>query len=100
MREKGQVKYTDNIEGMKKHIKKLQVLFENENKIKEIKMWNEIMAVENIGRINYLITNNYSEEFKERLIKAGASFVEEIDLSLEDMFIYSMEGEDKNENVI
>lgn len=98
--EKGQVKYTDNIEGMKKHIKKLQVLFENENKIKEIKMWNEIMAVENIGRINYLITNNYSEEFKERLIKAGASFVEEIDLSLEDMFIYSMEGEDKNENVI
>lgn len=85
---------------MKKYIKKLQVLFKDENKIEEIKAWDEIMTVENVGRINYLITNNYSNELQEKLIKSGAEFVEEIDLSLEDMFIYSMEGEKENEKLI
>ncbi len=85
---------------MKKYIKKLQVLFKDENKIEEIKTWDEIMTVENVGRINYLITNNYSNELQEKLIKSGAEFVEEIDLSLEDMFIYSMEGEKENEKLV
>lgn len=98
--EKGKIKYTNNIEDMKKYIKKLQVLFKDENKIDEIKTWDEIMTVENIGRINYLITNNYSDEFEEKLLKSGAEFVEEIDLSLEDMFIYSMEGGKENEKII
>ncbi|EJO5348470.1 ABC transporter ATP-binding protein [Clostridium botulinum] len=98
--EKGKIKYTNNIEDMKKYIKKLQVLFNDESKIEEIKTWEEIMTVENIGRINYLITNNYSDNLQENLIKSGAEFVEEIDLSLEDMFIYSMEGGKEDENII
>ncbi|EPY2292655.1 ABC transporter ATP-binding protein [Clostridium sporogenes] len=98
--EKGKIKYTNNIEDMKKYIKKLQVLFKDENKIEEIKSWDEIMTVENIGRINYLITNNYSDELQEKLLKSGAEFVEEIDLSLEDMFIYSMEGGKENEKLV
>ncbi|NFA61049.1 ABC transporter ATP-binding protein [Clostridium sporogenes] len=98
--EKGKIKYTNNIEDMKKYIKKLQVLFKDENKIDEIKTWDEIMTVENIGRINYLITNNYSDELQEKLLKSGAEFVEEIDLSLEDMFIYSVEGGKENEKII
>ncbi|NFV12880.1 ABC transporter ATP-binding protein [Clostridium sporogenes] len=98
--EKGKIKYTNNIEDMKKYIKKLQVLLKDENRIDEIKNWDEIMTVENIGRINYLITNNYSDELQEKLLKSGAEFVEEIDLSLEDMFIYSMEGGKENEKII
>ena len=98
--EKGKIKYANNIEDMKKYIKKLQVLFKDENKTEEIKAWDEIMTVENVGRINYLITNNYSDELQEKLIKSGAEFVEEIDLSLEDMFIYSMEGGKENEKLI
>lgn len=98
--EKGKIKYTNNIEDMKKYIKKLQVLLKDENRIDEIKNWDEIMTVENIGRINYLITNNYSDELQEKLLKSGAEFVEEIDLSLEDMFIYSMEGGKENEKIV
>ncbi|MGO5067318.1 ABC transporter ATP-binding protein [Clostridium sp. LCP25S3_F8] len=98
--EKGKIKYTNNIEDMKKYIRKLQVLLKDENRIDEIKNWDEIMTVENIGRINYLITNNYSDELQEKLLKSGAEFVEEIDLSLEDMFIYSMEGGKENEKII
>lgn len=98
--EKGEIKYTSNIENMKKHIKKLQVLFKDENKTEEIKTWNEIMTIESIGRITYIITNNYSEKLQEKLLNLGAEFVEEIDLSLEDMFIYSMEGGKENENII
>lgn len=98
--EKGKIKYTNNIENMKKYIKKLQVLFKDENKIEEIKNWHEIMTVENIGRINYLITNNYSDELQEKLLNVGAEFVEQIDLSLEDMFIYSMEGGKENEKLV
>ncbi|MCY6959817.1 ABC transporter ATP-binding protein [Clostridium brassicae] len=98
--EKGEIKYINKIDDMKEHIKKLQVLFKDENKAEEIKNWCEIIAVEKIGRINYLITNNYSEELQEKLLNLEATFIEEIDLSLEDMFIYSIEGGKEDEKAI
>lgn len=88
--DKGQIKYVNNIEDMKDNIKKLQVVFKDKISA-DFSSWSEIMTVEKLGRVNYLITRNYSKELEQKLLNNGAMFVEEIDLSLEDMFIYSME---------
>lgn len=98
--EKGEIKYINNIENMKNSIKKLQVLFKDKSIINEIKKYEEVMTIENIGRINYIITKNYTKELKEKLMVNGAEFIEEIDLSLEDMFIYSTEGGKEYEDVM
>lgn len=88
--DKGEIKYVNNIEDMKDNIKKLQVVFKDKISA-DFSSWSEIMTVEKLGRVNYLITKNYSKELEQKLLNNGAMFVEEIDLSLEDMFIYSME---------
>ncbi|WP_050606917.1 ABC transporter ATP-binding protein [Clostridium niameyense] len=98
--EKGEIKYINNIENMKNSIKKLQVLFKDKSIINEIKKYKEVMTIENIGRINYIITKNYTKELKEKLMGNGAEFIEEIDLSLEDMFIYSTEGGEEYEDIM
>ncbi|NEZ45804.1 ABC transporter ATP-binding protein [Clostridium niameyense] len=98
--EKGEIKYINNIENMKNSIKKLQVLFKDKSIINEIKKYKEVMTIENIGRISYIITKNYTKELKEKLMGNGAEFIEEIDLSLEDMFIYSTEGGEEYEDIM
>ncbi|WFD09517.1 ABC transporter ATP-binding protein [Tepidibacter hydrothermalis] len=97
--ENGEIKYVNSIENMKDSIKKLQVLFE-EKAQDEIKTWDEVLCVESIGRITYIIVKDYSEELQLRLKDKGAKFIEEINLSLEDIFIYSVEEELENEKCI
>lgn len=85
----GVLKYYNSIEEMKKNIKKLQVVFEDEASV-ELDSWVEFMNVEKIGRVHYGVTKHYTTRLKEKLLHMGALFVEEINLSLEDMFIYSL----------
>lgn len=88
--DKGEIKYVNNIEDMKDNIKKLQVVFKDKISV-DFSSWSEIMTVEKLGRVTYIITRNYSKQLEQKLLNHGAMFVEEIDLSLEDMFIYSIE---------
>ncbi len=53
--------------------------------------------MESIGKVNYIITKKYSKELVSKLLNKGALFVDELDLSLEDMFIYSTEEGVKHE---
>lgn len=91
---KGEIQFIGEIETMKQNIKKLQVVF-NGDMPKALNNLEEVLTIENIGRVYYVVTKKYSKVFEEKLLDLGAMFVEEIDLSLEDMFIYSM-GEGKN----
>ncbi|WP_099188671.1 ABC transporter ATP-binding protein [Tepidibacter mesophilus] len=95
----GEIKYVNSIEDMKNSIKKIQVLFE-EKAQDEIKEWDEVLCVESIGRITYIIVKDYSKELQLRLKDKGAKFIEEIDLSLEDVFIYSVGEELENEKCV
>lgn len=95
---KGNIKYTSSIENMKRNIRKVQVVFSDEVP-KDLKYWDEIIKVEQVGRVYNIITRNYSDDFKNKLNDCGILFQEEIDLSLEDMFIYSMGGEVNYEQV-
>jgi len=88
----GEIKYQNNIEDMKKKIRKLQAAFKDENiDLSDIK---DILSVTKAGRVYYIVTKEYSEDLKNQLHAKGASFIEEIDMSLEDIFINSIGGKD------
>ncbi|MHC1682022.1 MAG: ABC transporter ATP-binding protein [Clostridiaceae bacterium] len=90
----GEIKYTNSIEEMKRNIKKLQVVFEKEID-EDVLKYEDIDAITKVGRVYNLVTKEYSNQLLENLKKLNPIFIEEIDLSLEDMFIYAL-GEEEN----
>lgn len=88
----GEIKYSNSIENMKQSIRKIQVVFK-EYPPEDLEKWDEIIKVEKIGRVHNIVTKNYNKEFVDKLNNCEIMFHEEIDLSLEDMFIYSVGGD-------
>ena len=86
---KGEIKYSSSIEDMKKNIRKLQVVFIDKAP-QDLKTWREILNLSQVGRVYNIITREYDDEFINKLENVGLALMEEIDLSLEDMFIYSV----------
>lgn len=95
----GKVKYSNTIENMKNKIKKLQVAF-IEDAPEHMEKWEEIIKVNKIGRVYHLITKDYNEKLINKLKRSKVHFIEELDLSLEDMFIYTLGEEDYYEEVL
>lgn len=85
----GKVKYQSSISDIKNKIRKLQTVFKNDIDLSQIK---GIIHIENIGSIKHIITDNYSDEFEKMLYDMGAVIVEEIGMSLEEIFIYTSEN--------
>lgn len=94
----GEIKCSSSIEDMKRKIRKIQVVFNNSAPA-DLGNWEDVVKVEKVGRVYTIITKNYSEALKEKLLKAHIAFQEEIDLSLEDMFIYSIGEENGYEEI-
>ncbi|MFD3158811.1 ABC transporter ATP-binding protein (plasmid) [Haloimpatiens sp. FM7330] len=94
----GEMKLINSMEQVKNSIKKLQVVFKD-NKVpkKDLSLLDNVIKVENIGRVNYIVTKNYTKDFEKKLYDMGADFIEVVDMSLEDIFIYLVEGEEKHE---
>ena len=94
----GEIKLMSSMEDAKNSMKKLQVVFKTAADInKELSSLQGIIKIETIGRVKYIITRNYTKDFEKKLYDLGADFIEIVDMSLEDMFIYFVEEEDKNE---
>ncbi|MCB2293389.1 ABC transporter ATP-binding protein [Clostridium algoriphilum] len=94
----GEIKLMSSMEEAKNCMKKLQVVFKNNDDLrKELSSLSGVTKVETIGRVNYIITKSYTKDLEEKLYNMGADFIEIVDMSLEDMFIYFVEEEDKNE---
>lgn len=96
--DKGKIQSSETVENMKTNIRKLQVVFKSEPP-KDIESWKEIISVSNIGKVYTIITSEYTEELIEKLKSSGILFHEEVSLSLEDMFIYSVGGDKNHEKV-
>lgn len=90
----GEIKYTNSIEKMKRSIKKLQVVFEKEVREEDLN-FEEIDVVTKVGRVYNLVTRFYSNKLINKLNELNPLFVEEVDLSLEDMFVYAIGEEEK-----
>lgn len=94
----GEIKLMSSMEEAKNSMKKLQVVFKgNDEENKNLYSLDGVIKVETIGRVNYIVTKNYTSDFEKKLYDLGADFIETVDMSLEDMFIYFVEEEDKNE---
>lgn len=59
-----------------------------------------IFRISRVGRVFTIITDEYDEEFIKSLEKFKPLFIEEIDLSLEDIFIYKVDKEDNDEKYL
>jgi ABC-2 type transport system ATP-binding protein len=95
----GQIAYSDTLDGLKCRIKKLQAVFKD-GLPGEISNQEGIIAMESIGRVHHLIVDrNYGDPVP--ILEAnGALFVEELELSLEDILLYSIRGGGENEKHI
>ncbi len=87
---KGKITYMSTLDEMKQNIKKLQVVFEDKSP-EGLEYWAEVNSVEKVGRVHYIVTQKYSKDLEEKLYKAGAKFVDQVNLSLEEIFIYTSE---------
>jgi len=90
----GKVTAVSSIDNMKNKIKKLQVAFKAAIKEEELKI-HGVVKIENVGRVYNIVTTDYGAELIGKINSLNPLFVEELDLSLEDIFIYTIEGEEK-----
>ena len=85
MIQNGHILYQNSIDQIKKQIVKLQVIFKQTPDLSNI---DGIINIEQIGSIYYIITKD-ARSITDILYKKGAELVEEIGMSLEDIFIYT-----------
>ena len=97
--ENGIISYENSIENMKNKIKKIQVAFKEDIDEKELNL-KGTFKIDRIGRVFTIITDEYDEEFINNLNKLSPLFVEQIDLGLEDVFIYKLDKEETDEKVL
>lgn len=96
--DEGIISYENSVENMKNKIKKIQVAFDEPVYEEDLEL-KGVFKISKVGRVFTIITDEYDEQFIESLKKFKPLFIEEIDLSLEDIFIYKVDKEEKNEEV-
>ncbi|MBU3106660.1 ABC transporter ATP-binding protein [Clostridium gasigenes] len=94
----GKIAYHNSLEGMKKNIKKIQVAFEAPIYEEDLDI-EGIFSITHLGRVFTIITDRYDEEFKNKLNKFNPLFIEEINLSLEEVFIHKLDKGDNYEEI-
>lgn len=88
----GKVTAVNSIDDMKNKIKKLQVAFKTAVKEEELRI-HGVVNIDNVGRVYNIVTTDYGTELLGKINSLNPLFIEELDLSLEDIFIYTIEGE-------
>lgn len=96
--DEGVVSYENSVENMKNKIKKIQVAFDKQIEEEELKLKGN-NKISKVGRVFTIITDEYDEELIQSLKELNPLFIEEIDLSLEDIFIYKVDKEDSYEEI-
>lgn len=94
----GVVSYENSIENMKNKIKKIQVAFDKTVSEEDLKL-KGTFKISKVGRVFTIVTDEYDEELVKNLKELNPLFMEEIDLSLEDIFIYKVDKEDSHEKI-
>ncbi len=85
----GETEYQSNIDDLKSKVKKLQAVFDKTPDMDTLK---ESFGVEKLGSVYYLTTTSYDENTIPALKLMGASIVEEVGISLEELFVITAES--------
>ena len=96
--DEGVVSYENSVENMKNKIKKIQVAFDKTVSEEDLKL-KGTFKISKVGRVFTIVTDEYDEELVKNLKELNPLFMEEIDLSLEDIFIYKVDKEDNHEKI-
>ena len=96
--DEGVVSYENSVENMKNKIKKIQVAFDKVINEEDLKL-KGTFKISKVGRVFTIVTDEYDEELVKNLKELNPLFMEEIDLSLEDIFIYKVDKEDSHEKI-
>lgn len=94
----GEITYKNTLEDMKKKIKKLQIAFDAPVYEEDLNI-DGIFKISKVGRVFTIITDNYGDKFLDEINKYNPLFIDEIDLSLEDIFIYKVDEGDIDEKI-
>ena len=86
MLHEGEVERQMSMEDMKCQLTRLNVVFEG-GASKKIYEMPQILRISNVGSIYTLVVRDFDEEFVSVLKKNGASIVEQLDISLEELFV-------------
>ena len=89
----GKVERQLSMEDMKGELTRLNVVFEG-GASKKVYELPQIMKISNVGSIYTLVVKDYDEAFAEILRKNGASFIEPMEISLEELFVVLEENRD------
>lgn len=84
----GKIIYQSLVEELKQRVRKLQVVFKDKAP-DNLDKWQEVLKIEHIGSVYYIVTNEYSKALEDKLNEAGAFLIETIGLNLEEVFIYT-----------
>ena len=96
--DEGVVSYENSVENMKNKIKKIQVAFDKPISEEDLRLKGKF-KITKVGRVFTIVTDEYNEELVKSLKELNPLFIEEIDLSLEDIFIYKVDKEDSHEKI-
>lgn len=94
----GKVEYHNTLENIKRNIKKIQVAFDMPVYEEDLN-FPGIFNISQVGRVFTIVIEDNEDEFQKFIQKFNPLFVEEIDLSLEEVFINRIEGKVSDEKV-
>lgn len=86
----GEIVKDNSLDNLKTSMKKLQIIFKD-NAPADFEAWEEILHVEKLGHSYSIITENYNQELITKLKSNGVLFIEELNMTLEDMLFYTVE---------
>ena len=95
----GTIDYINSLDNMREKIKKVQVVFDEPVYEEDLKV-HGVYSIKKVGRVFNIITENYGQDFLDTLNKYNPLFIEEIDLSLEDVLISKVDKEDDYEEIL
>jgi len=96
--DEGVVSYENSVENMKNKIKKIQVAFDKPISEEDLRL-KGTFKITKVSRVFTIVTDEYDEALVKSLKELNPLFIEEIDLSLEDIFIYKVDKEDSHEKI-
>ena len=94
----GKVEYHNTLDNIKRNIKKIQIAFDMPVYEEDL-YFPGIFNISQIGRVFTIVIEDNEDKFIEYVNKFNPLFIEEIDLSLEEVFINRIEGKVSNEKV-
>lgn len=94
----GKIEYHNSLENIKRNIKKIQVAFDMPVYIEDL-YFEGIFNINQVGRVFTIVIEDDNDNFKNYINKFKPLFIEEIDLSLEEVFINKIEGKINDEEI-